>query len=124
MTTHYLNTDLEIESADDLTPIVEEFGEDVICLHNGPWGAHQRAAFEVAALSMDVSSCIRHFCALVQGLGPESRNLWDNCTRRTFNIGFEAGHDRENCEQSIDHDALEQAVAIRARLAITVYPAK
>ena len=39
---------------------------------------------------MDASSCIRHFCALVQGLGPEARAIWDGCTRRTFDIGFEA----------------------------------
>ena len=73
---------------------------------------------------MDASSCIRHFCALVQGLGPEARAIWDGCTRRTFDIGFEAGHDRENCQQSIDHDALAQAIAIRAHLVITVYPPK
>jgi hypothetical protein len=124
MTTHYLNTDLEIDSRDDLTPIVDEFGDEVVCLHNGPWGSHNRAAFEVAGLSQDASSCIRRFCALVEGLTPEARTLWDGCTRRTFDIGFQAGDDRENCQQLIDQDALAQIAAVRAHLVVTVYPAK
>lgn len=123
MTTHYLNTDLEIESGEDLTPIVEEFGDDVVCLHNGPWASHNLAAFELAGLSQDASSCIRGFCALVEGLSPEGRALWNACARRTFDIGFQAGDDRENCQQLIDHDALAQAAAARAHLVITVYPA-
>jgi len=125
MTTKYLNTDLEIDSIDDVTPIVEEFGEAVVCLYYAPWGAHKRAAFELAGVVFqDASACIRTFCALVEGLGPEARALWDGCARRVFDIGFEAGRERDNCQQSIDHDALAQVAAVRAHLVITVYPAQ
>ncbi|REJ74858.1 MAG: hypothetical protein DWQ36_13800 [Acidobacteria bacterium] len=122
MTTHYLNTDLVIDSEDDLTPIVEELGEDVVCLYNGPWGTRQLAAFEIVGHDMDASSCIRAFCGLVEALSPKAREVWDRCSRRSFDIGFEAGLDRESCERAIDLDALEMAVSVRARLVVTVYP--
>jgi hypothetical protein len=35
MDVRYLNVDLEIESKNDLSKIVEEFGEDVSVLHHG-----------------------------------------------------------------------------------------
>ena len=127
MATHYLNTDLELDSREDLTPIVEEFGDDVVCLYNGPWGTHRRAAFELAANlphDPDPNSCIRMFCALVAGLSPHARAIWDGCSRRTLDMGFEAGTDRESCQQMLEYDALAQLAAIRTHLVITVYPAE
>ena len=48
MEVYYLNTDLEIESKDDLSRIVEEFGEDVFVLHQGEIREYQHASFEIS----------------------------------------------------------------------------
>ena len=121
MATQYLNTDLEIESLEDLTPIVEEFPADVSCLFHGRIRDRNRACFELAGPS-DANECIRMFHALVKGLSPKARSVWDGCSRRTLDVGFEAGHDRENCQQVLTHEVLALAASIRAHLVITVYP--
>jgi hypothetical protein len=123
--TQYLNTDLEIESRDDLTPIIEAFGDDVICLHHGPVRGHNFASFEVVGSSGDSPSaedCIRWFYALVQGLSPSARSTWESCSRRTFDIGFEGGLNGENCQQILQYEVVSLLAAMRADLVITVYP--
>ena len=122
MATKYLNTDLEIESIDDLTPIIDEFGGDVICLFHGRVRDLNRASFEVAGSMSDANECIRMFYSLVEGLSAEARAVWDSCTRRTLDVGFEGGHDRENCQQTIEHKVLALAASIGTHLVITVYP--
>ena len=122
MTTQHLNTDLEIESADDLTPIVEEFGDDVVCLFHGRVRGYDRASFEIAGQSANASECVETFCALVGGLSEEARAVWNACSRRTFDIGFEAGSDRSNIQQTLRRESLAQVVSVGADIVVTVYP--
>jgi hypothetical protein len=56
MDVKYLNTDLEIESKDDISKIVEDFGEDVIVLHHGEIRGYQHASFEIAASPSDADT--------------------------------------------------------------------
>ena len=51
MDTRCLNTDLEIESKNELDKIVEEFGEDVIVLHQGEMRGYQHASLEVTIVN-------------------------------------------------------------------------
>lgn len=69
----YLNVDLEIDSAADLTPIVEEFGEDVSVMYNGDWGLHKRAAFEIDGSHASANEHMEYFCTLIDSLSEEPR---------------------------------------------------
>lgn len=64
----YLNTDFITESSDDLTPIADDFGEDVIVMYNGKWAIVNRAAFEKAGIHNDTNETIQYFCSLFEGL--------------------------------------------------------
>jgi len=46
----HLNTDFDIECAQDVSRIVEEFGEDVRVLFHGQIKGHYAASFEVASV--------------------------------------------------------------------------
>jgi hypothetical protein len=82
MEVKYLNTDLEIESKNDLSKIVEEFGEDVLVLHHGEIRGYQHASFEIAGGSTDADASINSFCTLIEGLPREVREIWDQCVSR------------------------------------------
>src|SRR4030095_11240351 len=94
MEVKYLNTDLEIESKQDLSKIVEEFGEDVFVLHHEEMRGYKHASFEIAGSSSGGNGpdeVINYFCSLVEGLPGDVREIWDRCCSRVLDIGYESG---------------------------------
>ena len=118
----FLNTDLEIESKDDLSRIVEEFGEDVSVLHHGEIRGYQHASFEIAAAARSADEVINYFCALVEALPEDARADWQNCCSRVFDIGFVSGTSPQNYRSEIRSATMQRVAALGASLAITIYP--
>jgi hypothetical protein len=52
MEIHYINTDLEIESKEDLNPIIEAFGKNAFVLHHGPIEGLNHASFELSVMTL------------------------------------------------------------------------
>src|SRR5262249_5354028 len=77
---HHINTDLELESLEDLTPIVAAFGSDVVVLFHGEAMGHRRASFEVSGLVADPDALLNHFCMLAEALAAPERAVWDRCS--------------------------------------------
>ena len=123
MTQHvrYLNVDLEIESKNDLSKIVEEFGEDVIVLYCGETRGYQHASFE-APNTADADDIINHFCLLVEELTKEAREVWDGCCSRVMDVGFESGTSPQNFRSEIRASTVQRVAAIGASIVITIYP--
>jgi len=118
----YLNTDLIIESPEDLTPIARAFGEDVIVMYNGEWGKVNRAAFEIAGSYSDANDIIEYFCMLVESLNDAERRLWDSCFSKVFDIGYESGTSSQNYSSVIRPNTLKRIAGIGAGIEITIYP--
>ncbi len=118
----YLNVDLLINSKEDLTPIVDSFGEDVIALYNGEWGAHYRANFEIAGSHAASNEDISYFCSLVDGLEGEAKKLWDNALSKEFDIGFEPGSGPESYNTEIKPSIVKRVADIGASISLTIYP--
>ncbi|MCX5842253.1 MAG: hypothetical protein NT022_00625 [Deltaproteobacteria bacterium] len=119
----YLNTDLIIESPNDLSPIAESFGEEVIVLYNGAWGKVNRAIFEVEiSLHASANETIETFCALIEGLKEKERAIWDACFSKIFDIGFESGLTTQSFSSQINQDTIKRLAAIGASIEITIYP--
>ena len=120
----YLNTDLDIESKSDISPIVEEFGEDVIVLHHGERKGYQHASFEISGSSFDADAdgVISSFCTLVEELPKEVREIWDGCVLRVFDIGYESGSSPQNLRSEIRPSTILRVAKIGASIAITIYP--
>ena len=120
--TPYLNVDLLINSKEDLTPIVDSFGEDVLNLSNGEWGAHYRANFEIAGSHAASNEDISYFCLLVEGLEGKAKHLWDNALSKEFDIGFEPGTGTESYNTEIKPSIIKRVADIGASISITIYP--
>jgi hypothetical protein len=122
MEVRYLNTDLEIESNHDLSRIVEEFGEDVMVLHQGEIRGCQHASFEIAGSMNGANEVINYFCSLVEGLPKEVRIIWDECCSRILDIGYESGTSPSSFRSEIRASTIQRIAEIGAAIVITVYP--
>jgi hypothetical protein len=122
MEVHYLNTDLEIESKDDLSGIVEEFGEDVVVLHHGEIRGYQHACFEIVGGRDGADEAINYFCLLVENLSKEVREIWDGCCSRILDIGYESGTASPNYRSEIRASTIRRVGEIGASIVITIYP--
>lgn len=122
MDIHYLNTDLELESSNDLTPIVEAFGEDVFNLYNGEARGHFLASFEIAGSVDSPDAIIQYFCTLAESLDGKEKILWDSCFSKAFDIDYEGGTSHKSYTDEIRSNTLMRVAALGASIRITVYP--
>lgn len=122
MEVEYLNTDLEIQSSEDLSIIVEEFGKDVHVLFNGQTQKHNMACFEADYPFLGADEAVSHLCLLIENLSPDARKIWDNCVSRIFDLGYQSG-DSANCFRTeLRTSTVSRVAAIGASIVITVYP--
>lgn len=121
MHVRYLNTDLEIESKNDLSQIVQEFGDDIVVLHCGEVRGYQLASFEIPANTAGADETINHFCALVEGLTREAREVWEGCCSRVIDVGYESGTSPGNFRSEIRASTIQRVAAIGASIVITIY---
>ena len=93
MTISYLNTDLDLTSAEDLTALAAAFeGRGVLPLHvtHGA-DALWYATFETSVQFAEPEPNIGAMLVIVESLARPLRSMWDGCTRREFNIGYDCG---------------------------------
>src|SRR5437868_5284000 len=122
MNVQYLNTDLEIESASDLMLIVEGFGKDVVVLHQGVVRGNYRASFEIAGSHAGPNEDINYFVALVDGLSPEARALWDGCYSRVFDLGYRSGSGTPSYRSELRPNTIHALAKLNATIVVTIYP--
>src|SRR4030095_8772882 len=103
MEIQYLNTDLEIESKNDVSKIVEHFGEDVLVHHHGEISGYQHASFSISGGSTDPNGTINYFCDLIESLPNEIREIWDGCCFRVFDVGTNLGRRLKTSGQKSGH---------------------
>ncbi len=120
----YLNTDLDLTSADDLTapaaafrtagvpPLHVTLGED------GLW----YAGFETVEQHAEPESNIAAVLAVVESLAPPLRVVWTGCTRREFNVGYDCGLEPWAFNQGLSAELLGRMAAAGTSLRVTLYP--
>jgi len=130
---HYCNTDLDLTNAGDLTPLGEAFeSAGLLQLHvtqsdNGMW----YAIFEAGTLDEERDDRERYvkpeldiavMLAVVESLAPPLRVLWDGCTIREFDIGYDCGNEPWAFNQGLSNALLRRIAAAGATLRVTLYP--
>jgi len=121
----FLNLDLELESSSDLAPLVNSLGSKVFVLYCGPTEGGFRLAVEPViegALNGDPAACTGHMLRVLEGLAPQSAALWQACSSRTFDFGFDGGLEATPLQVDIDADHLARMVRLGIAVRITVYP--
>jgi hypothetical protein len=121
---YYLNTDLELTSADDLTALAAAFEvAGVRPLHvthceDGLW----RAWFETDDQHREPEPNIAAMMAVVESLAPPLQLVWAGCSQREFNIGYDCGQEPWAYNQGMTAGLLGRMAAAGASLRVTIYP--
>jgi hypothetical protein len=124
MATHFLNVDLDLYSNSDLLPLISAWGKKVIVLYEGRDKRTYHAHFEIATGRPGMAtpdSMIRRFCALIRGLPPEGRKLWDTAKRRDFSVGIQVEALPLCQDFTIDAETIKAAAALNARIVFSIY---
>jgi hypothetical protein len=120
----YLNTDLDLVAADDLTTLAAGLeAQGVHPLHvdrheDGLW----HATFEADETYEQPEPNIAMMLAIIESLGESASRAWWTCTVREFNIGYECGSEPWAFNQEISGQTLRRVADVGAALRITLYP--
>ena len=120
----YLNTDLYLCSADDLTALGAAFEAggflplQLARDDDGLWYAN----FEVRGRQEEPEATIAVMLAVLESLGDELQADWSKCQRREFDIGYDCGSKPWAFNQGLSSQLLGRIAAVGASLRITLYP--
>jgi hypothetical protein len=124
-TIYYINTDLDLTSADDLTALTVTFkAGGTIALHcgcydDGLWYAtFEREDYDQSQPEPAIAAMLE----VVESLNEPLRAVWLGCTRREFNIGYVCGSRPWAYNQDLTSLLLGRIAAAGASLRITLYP--
>jgi hypothetical protein len=89
--TLYLNVDLDIETADDPTPLAEALASSTMTLFcdrldDGRW----LLTLELLGNFATAEAAVARFVEVLSSLPEDARGRWRNAKRRSFNVGIEA----------------------------------
>jgi hypothetical protein len=120
---YFLNVDLDIESKTSLAPLLREFGDRVSVMFSGRIGTRYCLFLEIAGASRTgLEKTINGLCALIEGITPRSRKVWDQAHRKQFDIGYEARLASQRANHfRVRTRTLRRIVNLGASLAVTFY---
>lgn len=123
---HFINVDLVMASRLDLSPIIDEFGDDIVVLNyeynriGQMYHLRTESSFDYKyRCPNDLSDW---FCAKIEGFPSTPKTLWDGCTQRVFDLGFRCMADSTRYESSLTLMTLKRMANLKAELKITIYP--
>jgi hypothetical protein len=121
---HYLNTDLDLVAAEDLTALAAGLVSlGLYALHvdqhaDGLW----YATFETDDSREEPEHNIVLLLAAIESLDDSLRGAWRACVVREFNIGYESGDGPWGFNQAVSVESLRRMADAGAGLRITLYP--
>lgn len=115
----FLNVDLDLESSEDLMPLVRALEPSAFALER-PEG---RVSFE---LNAEVSPTgpeplILEFTKLIHELPPPARAVWDRASRRVFDIGVQSRRHPNHETHCLTPATLRAVADVDAEIAVTIY---
>jgi hypothetical protein len=122
--TRYVNSDLDLKSADDLAPLVAAFqAADVFALHvtlgdDGVWFAVLETETQYDEPEPNIAAMV----GVVETMSDELRSAWARCTLREFNIGYDCGAHPWGFTQALSPELLRRVSALETSVRITLYP--
>jgi hypothetical protein len=119
----YVATDLEFDSASDLSHIVEELGENV-SVHLNQWvGDTYCVALGVASCDTRADEAVAFYCSLLEKLSDRAKASWHRCSRRVLDIAFESGTEPKSETYQLPEDLVRRVSNLGISLAVTIYRA-
>lgn len=121
----FINLDLELLAPTPLDQLTHYFAPSCFVLFSGEEAGAYRLAVEPminGALSQDATACTRHFLKLIQALPIELRPLWNKCTTRAFDYGFDSGDAAPPLTLTLAAAELLSIAQYGIDFRITIYP--
>jgi hypothetical protein len=131
MTTRYLNTDLDIIGECDIRPLVATLeAQEFLSLHceqaeSGRW--HATLEKSISDDQPDGSSPEESITAMfpaLEALTGEPKSIWERCSERCLDMGFECGEEPWGFRQELSTNTLTRIAALGMTLRITLYPVR
>lgn len=119
----YLNTDFELRSNTDLTPLADLLDENgwsrqlLIRTEDREW----LASYETGEHVREPELTLITFLDVIESLGAQSRAIRSSCHLREFDLGYDGGDGDWLLHNTISHKTLHRAVAIGASLRFSIY---
>lgn len=118
--TEFLNIDLDIEANFDLTILVEEIGLEATVMRNDKNRERYFASFETGAIR--ANEIIAEYKKIIDGLSPEAKLLWNKCSKRSFDIGFESGLEPNSFKIKLSQETISALYELNGEIVVTIYP--
>ena len=121
----FINLDLDLSSAVDLTDLATHLSTQAFILFHGETGTEYKLIAELlmdGGLNQDALECTEHFLRLLGELPPALLGLWQQCTSRVFDYGFDGGLEHPPLHITLPSAALCRMAELGIDLRITVYP--
>ncbi len=118
----YLNTDLDLVCDTAPNSLVDEFEASGLCAY-----AHDCGGGEYSVLVEDMNDSepepnIIRLLEAIERLSESGRRVWDRCSKRDFNIGYDCGDEPWGFNQGLSNQTLRRIVECGATVSITLYP--
>lgn len=116
----FLNIDLDIESQDDISPVVKEFSSKLTVMRNDHSKGMYYASFETGY--SEENEIIEEYVNIIEGLSPEARAIWNNCLKKEFDFGYEGGDKPNDFRSKIRAKSIELLAKVSGSVTVTIYP--
>ncbi len=117
----FLNIDLDLESTDDLSPIISEFSNSVIVLNQEKENNLNKVSFELSGATGNPDYLFKHYISIINNLSSNSKKLWYGCSKREFDLGFESGDTPRDVHNNISSTIINALSKLEASVTITIY---
>ena len=128
MTLGYINTDFELLSEHDLSPLIKAFGEGIIVLNYDREKNLNCLCLEMNDIDEECFSSaeetISRFCDLVESFPQKAKQIWESCTSRIADIGYQSGqqHPRGFYSSPLNAKTIQRLATLHMGVTITIYP--
>lgn len=123
--TRYLTLDIELESEQDMSPLVEHLGEEIFVLCNEKVESVFYTSFEPKYFEPEEDIPERHakhILGLLDKLPDSLREMWNGCRSKIFDFGFDSGYAPCPFFTDLSPATLQGIAAIGASTRVTIYP--
>jgi len=122
METCYITTDLDLESQEDLSPLVAEIGKRALPSHDGWVNGKYLVVLAYPIDHETPEQTVEGFCDLIEGLSENSKKLWRSCSTRVLDIAFDSGETPTPYHCQLPEPLVNRISALGITIAISVYP--
>ena len=125
MPTHYINTDLKLSAPTELAPMTTALeARGYFTLYDREVDSHWESCCETGEQYDDPEPNIAAMLSVIEALDGPAKEVWQTCSIREFDIGYEGGYEPFSLKQGLSNEVLRRVVESGASLMITVYRAE